>query len=131
MDGNARTIKKLLEMIFGHKTEKKENLFPDIPNEENDDSENSTEDLPSKGTDPKKKPSGSGRLGAADYKGAKRVCVNHESLKVGDVCPDCQKGKVYPKKEFGTLVRFTGNAPLEATVYELEKMRCNLCGVIF
>jgi transposase len=131
MDENARTIKKLLEMIFGHKTEKKENLFPEIPNEENDDSEDSTENLSPKGTDPKKKPSGSGRLGAADYKGAKRVCVNHESLKAGDICPDCLKGKVYPKKEFGTLVRFTGNAPLEATVYELEKMRCNLCGVIF
>ena len=24
-----------------------------------------------------------------------------------------------------------GRAPLEATVYELEKLRCNLCGKIF
>jgi transposase len=29
------------------------------------------------------------------------------------------------------VVRVTGSAPLSATVYELEKLRCNLCGEIF
>jgi hypothetical protein len=29
------------------------------------------------------------------------------------------------------LVRVTGQAPLWATVYELEKLRCNLCGQVF
>ena len=28
-------------------------------------------------------------------------------------------------------MRIVGRAPLEATVYELEKLRCNLCGKIF
>lgn len=31
----------------------------------------------------------------------------------------------------GTLIRLTGQAPVAATVYELEKLRCNLCGKIF
>jgi transposase len=29
------------------------------------------------------------------------------------------------------VLRFVGRAPVEATVYELEKLRCNLCGEIF
>jgi len=131
MDKNARTIKKLLQMIFGHKTEKKENLFPEDQGKDSENPEDSITRPSPQETEPKKKKPGHGHLGADDYKGAKRICVNHESLKAGEVCPDCKKGKIYPKKEFGTLVRFTGNAPLEATVYEIEKMRCNLCGVIF
>jgi len=131
MDGNTRTIKKLLQMIFGHKTEKKDNLFPEDQGKDDGNSEASTTESSSQETEPKKRSPGHGHLGADDYKGAKRICVNHESLKSGDICPTCQKGKVYPKKEFCTLVRFTGNAPLEATVYEIEKMRCHLSGVIF
>jgi hypothetical protein len=29
------------------------------------------------------------------------------------------------------LVRITGQAPLQATVYELQKLRCNLCGELY
>ena len=79
----------------------------------------------------KKKRKGHGRNGAADYQGAEKVKVPHESLKRGDACPECPKGKVYPVKEPAVLVRVTGMAPLCATVYELERLRCNLCGVIF
>ncbi|MHB2007138.1 MAG: IS66 family transposase, partial [Acidobacteriaceae bacterium] len=31
----------------------------------------------------------------------------------------------------GVLVRLVGQAPVAATVYELEKLRCNLCGEVF
>ena len=30
-----------------------------------------------------------------------------------------------------SVVRVTGQAPLQATVYEMQKLRCNLCGKIF
>ena len=43
----------------------------------------------------------------------------------------CKKGKVYPQKEPRTLVRIVGQAPLAATVYELDRLRCNLCGEVF
>ena len=33
--------------------------------------------------------------------------------------------------EPGVLVRIKGQAPIAATVYELEKLRCNLCGDVF
>ncbi len=80
---------------------------------------------------PKPKRKGHGRNSAAAYTGAEKVCVSHDSLKAGETCPECGKGKVYPLKEPKVLVRITGMAPLGATVYELEKLRCNLCGEVF
>ena len=55
----------------------------------------------------------------------------HPELHAGDPCPGCEKGKVYPQKEPRTLVRIVGQAPLAATVYELDRLRCNLCGEVF
>ena len=72
-----------------------------------------------------------GRNEAADYRGARKVKVPHGSLQQGDRCPECQRGKVYPLRDPGRLVRVQGQAPIEATVYELQKLRCNLCGEVF
>ncbi|HEX4322049.1 MAG TPA: IS66 family transposase [Acidobacteriaceae bacterium] len=74
---------------------------------------------------------GHGRNSAKAYTSATRVAVPHPGLHTGDACPGCQKGKVYPQKEPRTLVRIVGQAPLAATVYELDRMRCNLCGEVF
>ena len=74
---------------------------------------------------------GHGRNGAAAYRGARKIPVPHASLKAGDLCPDCQRGKIYPQRDPGVLVRIQGQAPIAATVYELEKLRCNLCGDVF
>ena len=74
---------------------------------------------------------GHGRNGAAAYKGARRVPLPHASLKAGDPCPAGCGGKVYPQRDPGVLVRIHGQAPIAATVYELEKLRCNLCGDMF
>jgi len=38
---------------------------------------------------------------------------------------------VYRQKEPATLVRFVGHAPLEATLFEMERLRCNACGQVF
>src|SRR5271170_7939001 len=74
---------------------------------------------------------GHGRNGASSYTGARKVTVPHPELHAGDPCPGCEKGKVYPQKEPRTLVRVVGQAPLAATVYELDRLRCNLCGEVF
>src|SRR5208282_1544407 len=80
---------------------------------------------------PKRKAPGHGRNSAAAYRGARKVEVPHGSLKAGDQCPDCQRGKVYVQRDPGVLVRIKGQAPIAATVYELEKLRCNLCGNVY
>jgi len=65
------------------------------------------------------------------HDGAEKIRVPHESLKSGDRCPDCQNGKVYEVGQPGVLVRVVGQAPVQAKVYELQKLRCNLCGKVF
>jgi len=79
----------------------------------------------------KKSPAkGHGRNGADAYAGAEKVEVRHETLQPGDPCPKCKKGTVYETVRPGVLVRLVGQAPISATVYELQKLRCNLCGVV-
>lgn len=77
------------------------------------------------------KPRGHGRNGAIRYTGAKRCRVSHQSLTRGQVCPECGVGKLYPFGEPSVFVRVTGMSPLSATVYELERLRCNGCGRVF
>jgi len=76
-------------------------------------------------------PAGHGRNPATAFTGAERVLVKHAQLKSGDVCPDCREGKVYCQKEPKTLVRIVGRPPLQATVFEMERLRCNGCGEVF
>ena len=45
--------------------------------------------------------------------------------------PGVRQGNVYVQKEPKVLVRMVGQAPLAATVYALERLRCNGCGQVF
>ncbi len=75
--------------------------------------------------------SGHGRNGAQTYAGAEKVDIAHPELRHGDRCPECGKGNVYGQKEPKVLVRIVGQAPLAATVYSLERLRCGACGQVF
>jgi hypothetical protein len=79
----------------------------------------------------KSKPAGHGRNGAEAFRGAEKVKIGNQELKSGDRCPDCARGNVYEQKDPKVLVRIIGQAPLAATVYELERLRCNACGQVF
>jgi transposase len=86
------------------------------------------------GTQPDTKPPpspGHGRNGAAAFGDARKVDIAHQNLKHGDRCPECGKGNVYGQKEPKVLVRIVGQAPLAATVYSLERLRCGACGQVF
>jgi transposase len=76
-------------------------------------------------------PPGHGRNGAEAFSGAQRVEIAHQKLTHGDRCPECGKGNVYGQKEPKVLVRVIGQAPLAATVYSLERLRCGACGQVF
>lgn len=130
VDDKASSVKKLLRIVFGAKTEKKENVLNnDDPKDtsKNDDKESSTE------KNPKKQRPGrnNGKNGADKYTGADQVEIDHPELRAGDSCPECTEGKLYKNSESGVEIRVTGSAPLRATVYRLEKLRCDLCGKIF
>lgn len=76
---------------------------------------------------------GHGRNGAAEFTGAKKVPVPHPSLQSGCACPGlgCTGGKVYPLKRPALRIRFVGQAPIQATIYEFEQFRCGNCGEVF
>ena len=76
-------------------------------------------------------PTGHGRNAASAFTGAEKVSVQHAQLRPGDTCPECREGKVYRQKEPKTLIRIVGQAPLKATVFEMERMRCNACCQMF
>ena len=132
------TIARLRKILFGASTEKTRNVLggqhPKAASSAEKtgeaDSAGKQSDNPG-GESRKETPKGHGRNGADAFTGARRVCVAHESLKPGLCCPKCGKGKIYRIKEPAVVVRITGQAPLEATVYEMERWRCNLCGEVF
>jgi transposase len=76
-------------------------------------------------------PPGHGRNPAEAFSIAHQVDIAHQKLKHGDGCPECGKGNVYGQKEPKVLVRVVGQAPLAATVYSLERLRCGACGQVF
>lgn len=130
VDDKATSVKKLLRMVFGAKTEKKENILSD-----NKDTDTAPEDdRTAKASESKSKKrcgSNNGKNGADKYTGADQVNIKHPELKAGEPCPKCIEGKLYKNSESGVEIRVTGSAPLQATIYNLEKLRCDLCGKIF
>jgi transposase len=93
-----------------------------------EDAESGTETQADNNTSPAP---GHGRNGADAFGGARRVNIKHQKLTHGDRCPECGKGNVYGQKEPKVLVRVIGQAPLTATVYSLERLRCGACGQLF
>lgn len=51
-------------------------------------------------------------------------------LSKGDLCPECQQGKLY-KYEPATLLRITGQSPFVPEQHVMERLRCNACGQYF
>jgi hypothetical protein len=140
LDHKNISLDRLRKLLFGASTEKTADVLgredastavQDATSEGAEPSEPTT-DTPScaEKNSPEKRP-GHGRRGADAYVGANRVTVPHELLMGGDACPDCRRGTVYMVTHPGVLVRFVGQAPLAATVYELQKLRCQLCGQVF
>ena len=135
------TIRRLRQLFFGARTEKTKAVVGSpstksdatVPSSTAAAAEKaSAESAPdeSKATTTKPAGPGHGRNGAAAYAGAGRIEVSHPSLQAGDPCPSCGQGTVYDKAP-GVMVRITGQPPLTATIYELQKLRCHLCGQVF
>jgi len=126
LQGGRLAIARLQRILFGSKSEKTSTVFKDQAGQ-------SGAERPAEGKEgqPKKKRKGHGRNGAGAYEGAEKTPVPHPSLKPGDPCPECPKGKVYPVSEPGILMRIVGQAPFRATCYELARFRCNACSKVF
>jgi transposase len=134
------SIGRLRKMLFGGNTEKTAAVVgsgadsetpPSCGEDARTESSRETNSETSPENDPPAPGKGHGRNGADAYSGAKKIRVPHQSLQPGDACPDCRQGTVYETARPGVLVRITGQAPVEAKVYQLQKLRCHLCGKVF
>ena len=131
------SIRRLRQLFFGARTEKTEAVVgqrpgtPDAasPTDAVAETGPAGDDGDADGSDAAAS-GGHGRNGAEAYRGATRIDVPHPSLAAGDACPACGQGTVYEKAP-GVLVRITGQPPLAAKVYRLQKLRCHLCGRVF
>lgn len=124
------TLRKLREMLYGRSTEKTSQVLGETERGDGPKGDRAEDPGAAPAHKGKRKAKGHGRNGTSAYTGATRIGVAHEELKHRQRCPACERGKIYRKKPEG-LLRITGEPPLRATVYELERLRCNLCGEIF
>ncbi len=134
IEDERMTIRRLREMLFSRSTEKKSKVVGEVEGE-SPQRRGGESGTPSEGDEPDKsskrrKGKSHGKNGADAYKGAERIRIARDELKHGQRCPECETGKVYAKKP-KVLVRITGEPPLRATRYELERFRCSLCGETF
>lgn len=134
LDAKGTTLDRLRRMLFGASTEKTRNVVGGAKGTGGAAAgrpDGTTSGASAPAGEPKPKAPGHGRNGAAAYVGADVVKVAHASLKVGDPCPACHEGKVYPMAEPAVLLRVTAMAPLRATRYDLDRLRCNGCLDVF
>ena len=108
-------VQKLLTMLFGTVNEKTSKVLKEAKARESSE----------------KEAKGHGRNGADSYSGADKIEIPHQSLKPKDRCPVCKKGKLYDMARPGTIIRVSAAPPLSAKVYEMQRLRCNLCGQVF
>jgi hypothetical protein len=151
------SIARLQKLIFGAQTERSSNILPKEEEEEEqeddssaladtvtvesdaaagngqveqeEDSTSQAGDSPSSSGDGKPR-KGHGRIPASAYSGCSRVLITHDSLSPGDACLNCQ-GTVYRQSEWSLIVRLKGQPPVGGTVYQLERLRCHLCGDVY
>ena len=123
LQAKGTSIERLRRLLFGAPTEKTGEVLRKAGQPPAGRPQGQAED--------KARAPGHGRTAAAAYTGASREKVAHASLHGGDACQGCLKGKVYPLKESAVRVRVQGMAPLVATVWECERLRCNLCGEVY
>ncbi len=133
LQSKKTSIQRLKRMMFGPSTERTRDVLGGEPTDHQatgpvgTDATGQQQDRSDTGA----KREGHGRNAAAAYIGAQKVQIPHPSLRRGDACPGCAAGKVYPMKDPGVRVRFSGVAPLQAKVYECARLRCGLCGQMY
>jgi transposase len=116
MEAKNTTLGRLRRIIFGKQTEKTSAVLAQGATTGSDKT--------------KTKAKGHGRKAAQDYSGALPVKVTHPLHRIGELCPKCLKGKLYRLRVPARLVRIVAQPIFQATRFELERLRCALCGAL-
>lgn len=133
VDQKNLSLARLRKMLFGDRTETSANVLGtprrgDGPPADEREASAAATNANSNTAQPRR---GHGRRGADDLPGAAHVQVRLDGLQPGDNCPACGDGTLYELNQSGVLIRFVGQAPVRVTIYDLQKLRCQLCGQLF
>jgi transposase len=131
LEQKGTSLANLRQLLFGATTEKTRHVLAQAGGDPTKPAAEPDAPAGSGDTRPRPRAPGHGRHGADAYAGGHRVAVPHATLHQGDRCPGCAKGKLYTQREPRLLIRLVGQAPIMATVFALEALRCNLCGEVF
>lgn len=133
LENGKLTIHKLKHLLFGFSSEKRKNKAKDGDDKDSEKAPlpaPSNENIPSNSEeDEKPKPKGHGRLGAEAYPDAEKVEVSHATLKSGSPCPEDCGGRLY-NIDPGVFIRVKGQNMAKVVNYQMEKLRCALCGLV-
>jgi hypothetical protein len=142
LQSTKSSLRRFRQMLFGARTENRRNVLKhSSASEAGNEEEPPDSRAQSAPGDPDAMPAqqrcdsaafkraGHGRNGAQAYPGATVIVVEHPSLQSGDRCPECRTGKVYTY-EPRVLVRFVGQPPIAASIYQIERLRCRMCDVV-
>jgi len=119
LERKKASIARLRKMLFGTRSEKSATVVSSLAPASR---HGQREGPPAKGH---------GRHGAEAYWGARRVEVPHTEMKSGERCPECGNGNLYRLKKPSPVLWLEGKAPVQATVYDCEMLRCSGCGKVF
>jgi transposase len=137
------SVGRLRRMLFGARTESLRNVIEDTkivkdgepgdevaaqPGDSVVDEAHASSSVPAVAGLPKAK--GHGRNGVDALRGATIVPCEHDQLRAGQRCPQCDTGKIYECPP-STVVRFSGQPPIAATVYRRQRLRCRLCDTVY
>lgn len=145
IDQKNLSLARLRKMLFGDRTETSANVLGTERRSDTRPADRAGAEPPPDGaaatagassptapqTNPDKPRRGHGRNGADDLPGAIHVQVRVAGLQPGVSCPACGDGTLYELNQSGVLIRFVGQPPVRATIYDLQKLRCQLCGKLF
>ena len=127
----SMSIGRLQKLLFGAKTEKTDRSWGSPTRSRpfgtgTGEGAEETRERPRKKSLPERAwpKRGGGVSGRGTHRRASRVASRGRSL------PGVRKGTLYEKRP-AVVVRITGQAPLSAKKYELERLRCGLCGKVF
>jgi transposase len=79
----------------------------------------------------KTKAKGHGRRPASAYPHACHQAVPHETLRPGDPCPACGRGRLYELADPAHFLRIQGQPPLRASCWCCQRLRCCPCGAVY
>ena len=132
----TESAKKLMELAHGKSLDKEHDQNSTENSSKEDEkagsnNENQAHQKKSDGADEEKdKPKNHGHRPSTDYTEATEIPISNRTLKKGDICPECLKGKLFQLKP-GTVLHIVGQPWLKMEIFRPERLRCAVCGKIF